>query len=600
MMERRNGAMEWSKSHSSPFETTKLAVMHFSPTAAKHANVGPLKITDENGDEFEVERAENYKYLGVIINDRLSWKPHTGLVQSRAIKWTNLFCRLMRTSRGLAYPSARRIYNAVAAARINYACDVWYSPIYKPGESKRRKGSVGIAKKLTSIQRKAAIAISGALRSTAADAAEIHAGLPPVEHRLSRLCALAATRAATLPKSHPLHLTVRRKAAQRPVKRHRTTLQTLLHLNETDPTRMEKIRPSRRPPNFKPRHTTQVPPSKEDAKELDKRIENTGVRIYSDGSGYRGRIGASAVLYENGVRKKTVKYSLGPDTEYTVFEGEAIGALMGIHLANQSTLARSGTVPVSISLDNQALIASLNNQKPRPSHTIIDWIHDAVEGANEDVAEALEFIWVPGHRGSRGNEAADEAAKKAAEGETSSRKDLPKNIRKLKEIPVSSAAVKQRLTKDMDRDWTRDWIKSPRYRRFRRFEKKNRGSRYEKLAGRLRRNQMSALTQLRTNHIPLNFYLHRIKRAESADCPHCPGMIEDVDHLLFTCNNYAHARQALRDKLGRKASSSRHLLSTEEGTKSLMRYLQQTKRFERSLGTLWKREDEEGQEDEEA
>jgi ribonuclease HI len=363
---------------------------------------------------------------------------------------------------------------------------------------------------------------------------------------------------------------------------------------------MEKIRPSRRPPNFKPRHTTQVPPSKEDAKELDKRIENTGVRIYSDGSGYRGRIGASAVLYENGVRKKTVKYSLGPDTEHTVFEGEAIGALMGIHLANQSTLARSGTVPVSISLDNQALIASLNNQKPRPSHTIIDWIHDAVEGANEDVAEALEFIWVPGHRGSRGNEAADEAAKKAAEGETSSRKDLPKNIRKLKEIPVSSAAVKQRLTKDMDRDWTRDWIKSPRYRRFRRFEKKNRGSRYEKLAGRLRRNQMSALTQLRTNHIPLNFYLHRIKRAESADCPHCPGMIEDVDHLLFTCNNYAHARQALRDKLGRKASSSRHLLSTEEGTKSLMRYLQQTKRFERSLGTLWKREDEEGQEDEEA
>jgi hypothetical protein len=162
-MERSNGALEWSKSHASPIETSKLAVMHLSPTAAKHANVGPLKIADGNGDEFTVERVENYKYLGVLLNERLSWKPHFGLVQSRAIKWTNLFCRLMHISRGLAYPSARRIYNIVAVARINYACDVWFTPIHKLGESKRRKGSVGIAKKLESVQRKAAIVVSGPL-----------------------------------------------------------------------------------------------------------------------------------------------------------------------------------------------------------------------------------------------------------------------------------------------------------------------------------------------------------------------------------------------------------------------------------------------------
>jgi ribonuclease HI len=362
---------------------------------------------------------------------------------------------------------------------------------------------------------------------------------------------------------------------------------------------MEKIRPTRRPPNFKPKHSAQVIPGKEEATEHDRRIENSGVRIYSDGSGYKGKIGASAVLFENGVKKKTVKYSLGPDTEHTVFEGEAIGVLMGIHLANASVLARSGTVPVSVSLDNQALIASLNNQKPRPSQAILDWIHDAIEGINENVAEALELIWVPGHKGSRGNEAADAAAKEAAEGETSDRKDLPKAIRKLNEIPVSSAAVKQRLTKALDRDWTQEWTKSPRFRRFRTFEKKNRGTRYEKLVGRLRRNQMSALTQLRTNHIPLNFYLQRIKQVENADCPHCPGSIEDVDHVLFTCRNYIHARQTLRNKLGRKASSYRHLFSSEEGIKSLMEFLQRTGRFERSLGILWKREDEEGQEEEE-
>jgi hypothetical protein len=190
------------------------------------------------------------------------------------------------------------------------------------------------------------------------------------------------------------------------------------------------------------------------------------------------------------------------------------------------------------------------------------------------------------------------AAKEAAQGETSNRKDLPKSIRKRNKIPVSAVAGKQRLTKALDRDWSMDWTKSPRYRRFRTFEKRDRGTRYEKLVGRLRRNQMSALTQLRTNHIPLNFYLHRIKRTDSADCPHCPGTTEDVDHILFTCKNYMQARQVLRNKLGRKAFSSRHLLSTEAGAKSLMEFLQHTRRFERNLGTLWRREDEEGQQDE--
>jgi ribonuclease HI len=293
-------------------------------------------------------------------------------------------------------------------------------------------------------------------------------------------------------------------------------------------------------------------------------------------------------------------YTVGPDTEHTVFEGEAIGVLMGLHLADTSAMARNGA-PVSINLDNQAVITSLSNQKPRPSQTILDWIHDALEEFDEDVLDALELIWVPGHSGSRGNEAADKAAKRAAEGETSSRKELPRCIRKRGVVPVSVVAANQKLTKSLDRAWTALWIKSPRYQKFRRFEKKDRGTRYESLVGKLRRNQMSALTQIRTDHIPLNYYLHRIKKAESADCPHCPGITEDVNHLLFTCRNYDQARQVLRNKLGRKASSSRHLLSTRPGIRHLMEFLQHTRRFERTLGGLWRQEDRdrEGEEDEE-
>ena len=596
MMERQEGALDWSRSHNSPFETSKLAVMHFSPSPAKSRRIEPLRISDPGPDgtttEFEVERVPNYKYLGVLINEKLSWKPHFGVVQSRAISWTNLFCRLMKISKGLSYVGAKRIYNAVAAARINYACDVWYTPIHQQEDGCRARGSVGLTKKLTSIQRKAAIAISGALKSTAADAAEIHADLPPVQLRLGRLCALAALRAATLPQTHPLYSIASRKAKQRPVRRHRTTFQTLFHLNKIAPPKVEEIKQYRRPPSFEPLHATRIDPDKKAALTHDKENENTGVRIYTDGSGYGGHIGASAVLYENGVRKRTLQYTLGPDTEHTVYDGEAIGVLMGVKLASTSRLARTDNTPVTISLDNTAVIISLNNQDSRPSHAILDWIHDAIEELDEALADKLQVTWVPGHAGSRGNEAADEAAKQAAQGTSSRRSDLPAQIKGRKGLLAGTSAIRQKLTREARKAWTAEWTKSPRYRGFRRFEKGERGGRYEHLISRLRRNQMSIVTQLRTNHIPLNFYLHRIKKAESTDCPHCPGITEDVQHYLFACKNYAQARESLKARAGRNAFSIRHLFSTRDGVKHLLEYVHDTRRFERTLGGLWSPEDQ--------
>ncbi|KIM27680.1 hypothetical protein M408DRAFT_24336 [Serendipita vermifera MAFF 305830] len=109
---------------------------------------------------------------------------------------------------------------------------------------------------------------------------------------------------------------------------------------------------------------------------------------------------------------------------------------------------------------------------------------------------------------------------------------------------------------------------------------------------------MSILTQLRTNHIPLNFYLHRIKKLENADCPHCPGIVEDVDHLLLNCRNYALPRQTLQTRAGRKASSRRYLLSDAKGIKHLLEFLQGTRRFERTFGVLWSEKDERDREEE--
>ena len=211
---------------------------------------------------------------------------------------------------------------------------------------------------------------------------------------------------------------------------------------------------------------------------------------------------------------------------------------------------------------------------------------------SERVVKKLEIIWVPGHMGSRGNEEADNAAKQAAMGETSKRRDLPTEISGCKRIATSPSAAKQRITTAAKRKWTKAWKDSLRYSYFRSFENRNRGNGYEKLVAKLRRNQLSVITQLRTKHIPLNFYLHCIKKADSPHCPHCPGVTENIRHLLFDCGNYTRARETLKAKAGREALSIRHLLSTAAGVGHLLEYLQGTRRFENIFGKLWSKEDE--------
>ncbi|KIM19926.1 hypothetical protein M408DRAFT_37547, partial [Serendipita vermifera MAFF 305830] len=92
------------------------------------------------------------------------------------------------------------------------------------------------------------------------------------------------------------------------------------------------------------------------------------------------------------------------------------------------------------------------------------------------------------------------------------------------------------------------------------------------------------LTQLRTEHVPLNFYLRRIKKVDSADCPHCPGIVENLRHYLFSCRNYHLPRMEMRQKLGRKASSLKFLLQDQQGVRALIKFIHESRRFQHILG----------------
>lgn len=77
------------------------------------------------------------------------------------------------------------------------------------------------------------------------------------------------------------------------------------------------------------------------------------IKIFTDGSGHNGGIGAAAVLMRSGQEPRTLRYYLGPDEEHTVYEAE----ILGLTLAAQLLLTeRNVEYPASILLDNQVAI----------------------------------------------------------------------------------------------------------------------------------------------------------------------------------------------------------------------------------------------------
>ncbi|KAG2749477.1 hypothetical protein P692DRAFT_201650334, partial [Suillus brevipes Sb2] len=96
------------------------------------------------------------------------------------------------------------------------------------------------------------------------------------------------------------------------------------------------------------------------------------------------------------------------------------------------------------------------------------------------------------------------------------------------------------------------------------------------------------LFQLRSGHVPLNKYLHRISKSKSPSprCQQCNEREETVHHFLVSCPKYARQSATLRNEIGPRASQLQHLLSNCHSTKALFMYIASTKRFVQTFGDV--------------
>jgi hypothetical protein len=380
MMEHAGGGFEWSSSYNSPFELSKTALMNF-PRTHRGPLPGTLTLSKPNSDgsvtSSLVHPVASYKYLGVIFDPKLHWSLQQMKALTTASFWSSCIWCLSKSASGVSFTGMKQLYNTVAVPRFSYGTKVWYTYLHKPEGAKKTKGSVAITNKLRSIQCKVAISITGGLSTTASDILEAHTYILPIELLFCKVLFRAALRLCSLPLTHLLHPLLH-SASHHNLRRHLSPIHHLLCLVNINQNDIETVSLTRRSPGYIPSFKSIIPPSKDDALPLMIFSNATiPVRVYSDGSGFEGGIGASALLYIKDQLVKVLHVHLGSSLEHTVYKAEGIGIVLGLHLL--TGLSRCLTHTTILGTDSQAIILALSNQKSHSRQHILDTIHQSAE-----------------------------------------------------------------------------------------------------------------------------------------------------------------------------------------------------------------------------
>ena len=389
-------------------------------------------------------------------------------------------------------------------------------------------------------------------------------------------------RIATLPAHHPLYKTANRAAKKVP-KRHPSPLHLILRLLPTHPSEIETIETLRKPLKWRQPFVTDILDMEEEALALNN-DNMDDVKIYTDGSGLNGHIGAAAILTRGFHPYIIARHYLGPETKHTVYEGECVGQLLGLHLLNRLSSGLDVRT-VTMAVDNQASISAHTSTKPGPGSYLISQIHKTLQAVKRSHRLArIHMHWIPSHKGIPESDRVDKEAKKAAEGAHHNLNDNVKILRQ--QLPASKLATKQLMHDRLKREVTKIFLNSHRSAKMLRIDPLMPATKFPLETAPFERRHASILTQLRTSHIPLQAYLHRFKIEPSPICPNCQVEPESVTHFLKYCPSHANARKKLSQAIGSLTNLDTSILGNPKFHKPILNYLHNTGQFQETHGNL--------------
>ncbi|KAJ5100018.1 zinc knuckle domain protein [Penicillium argentinense] len=189
-------AEQWARNHASVFDTKKYVLVHFVNTKEVEPRYTPLSL---QGHTVPATRTAE-RYLGYWLDPGLEFQHHREKAISKASVSLQALRSLAGSTWGASLSAMRRIYQAVVIPQMLFGVSVWYHPLMI-SKTKARM----ISQPFVAIQKRAACLISGAFRTTAAEALNTELHLPPIAIHMNRLVRETALRLRTGPVYHVIY-----------------------------------------------------------------------------------------------------------------------------------------------------------------------------------------------------------------------------------------------------------------------------------------------------------------------------------------------------------------------------------------------------------
>ena len=440
---------------------------------------------------MKLDYATSTRYLGVIMDDRLTWAPHWNEKFPSNLKFLRQLASRTRQLHGSKPKLMQWIYTGIIRPKLTYGAMIW-------AHSTKSKTMI---KHLYNLNRTACMMITATTRSTPQASLELIYNIPPLDLYLNEIGLTTYIRLKPqLEKPWASKL-----AFAIPHLLHWDNQMKTLFQNETDDRCCET--------SWEKNYHVILTSFNNNLQT----IKPSEYNIYTDGSKTSNGVGAGFVMYHKKTRIHTESISL-PDST-TVFQAEIIA----IYKAMLFTIGycRSNKVSyLKILCDSQAAIRALDSHNVR-SLTVLKTIDAMNSVAELTISTRLE--WVKAHIGIEGNEEADKAAKEGADTmDTTHHVNIP--------WVEKQAKIKEYTNKQ----WTTRWETLQGHRQTKLFLHNPDPNKANGIL-RLSRGYLTTFVRALTGHNFLGKHQNYIDNNISKVCRFCESDEETFHHFITHC-----------------------------------------------------------------
>ena len=506
----------WSMKNGCIFSPTKSAVMVFT----KHTRM--LAVPDLYLSGHVIPRLSSFKFLGIVLDSRLSMAKHVQHIKSKCARRLNLFRCIAGTDFGADRTTLLRLYRSLVLPVIEYG-----SLIYAGG-------SETALKKLDTIQNAFIRIATGAMKTSPISSLLAEAVTTPLYLRRME----QSLRYANKLMYHPDHGSYKS-----------LNVLPFIHHNRVGPaekrsglTLASRLKKFAADLQFIPPQVIRLPkltiapwethnwevsfllPCRKDnfsAPEVQQKFLQFQHQffdfhfIFTDGSKCGDHV-SNAVFF--GSARHRIQHRL-PDGA-SIYSAELHAVFAALQLADDRAWKK-----IVICIDSRSVVEALKSASPSSSLLISIYNHLHLLTDNGIL---IQFLWIPSHMGIYGNTQADKYAKEAHA--------LPH----ITHIPTDYQTTKSSIRQVIMKAWQHQWASTAPHTQLRQIKHK---IEHWATANRTNRHEEKVLARLRIGH---TYYTHRYIFLQDARpfCVPC-NCAQTVRHILLDCRQYFTERQQL-------------------------------------------------------